>query len=65
MRNVSRRNPNEHSATVCIFPPLVGEEPQRDCVQIFESDMKKLDEGKFLNDSLVDFDLKYLHNNAM
>ncbi len=46
---------------VCIFPPLMDRVPQPDSTDIFESDLTRLNEGQFLNDSLVDFSLKFLH----
>jgi Ulp1 family protease len=47
---------------VCIFPPLMDGVPQPDSIEIFESDLTRLNEGQWLNDSLVDFYLKFLHS---
>ena len=56
---------NHFLTTVCVFPPLVEGETQLDSVEIFASDMNRLQEGVFLNDSIITFYLKYLQMNAM
>jgi hypothetical protein len=59
-----RKMTGSHTVTTCIFPPLVDGKQQPDSVEIVESEMFRLDEGEFLNDSLIGFDLKYLHMKA-
>ena len=50
---------------VCVFPPLlVDGQHHEDTITLFKSDMDKLVEGQQLNDSLVEFYLKYLQLNA-
>ena len=49
---------------VCVFPPLVDGQPHRGTITIFKSDVDLLEEGQKLNDSLVEFYLKYLQLNA-
>ena len=51
---IAMYGPHYRSNAVLVYPPP----PEKDGVKLISPDLQRLDEGEFLNDSLIDFYMK-------